>query len=96
MGNIQYCNLYGTSTEMRNDYFFKAKEWVNSFISLRDKSVGYKRANVTPYMHAMGYHISRFLEDYQTIKLFTGQGVEKNYMARAIVLKKSNWDAFKA
>ena len=47
-------------------------------------------------MHAMGYHISRFLEDYQTIKLFTGQGVEKNYMARAIVLKKSNWDAFKA
>ena len=83
------------STEMRNDYFCKAKEWVNLFISLRDKRLGYKRANVTPYMHAMVYHIPRFLEDYQTIKLFTGQGVEKNNdMARAIVLKKSNnWDA---
>ena len=45
-------------------------------------------------MHAMVYHIPRFLEDYQTIKLFTGQGVEKNNdMARAIVLRKSNnWD----
>ena len=48
--------------------------------------MGYKRANVTPYMHAMVYHIPRFLEDYQTIKLFTGQGVEKNNdMARAIL-----------
>ena len=97
----KFGELYSTvtctepSTEMRNDYFSKAKEWVNLFISLRDKRIGYKRANVTPYMHAMVYHIPRFLEDYQTIKLFTGQGVEKNNdMARAIVLRKSNnWDA---
>ena len=52
-------------------------------------------ANVTPYMHTMVYHIPKFLENYHTTKLFTGQGVEKNNdMARAIVLRKSNnWDA---
>ena len=68
---------------------------MGKFISLRDKRVGYKRANVTPYMHAMVYQIPRFPEGYQTIKLFTGQGVEKNNdMARAIVVRKSkNWDA---
>ncbi|XP_066016033.1 uncharacterized protein [Pocillopora verrucosa] len=83
------------STEMINDYFWKAKEWVNLFTSLGEKRHGYKRANVTPYMHAMVYHIPIFLQNYRTIKLFTGQGVEKNNdMARAIVHKKSNkWDA---
>ena len=83
------------STQMINDYFQKAKEWVNLFTSLRDKRIGYKRSNVTPYMHAMVYHIPIFLQNYKTIKLFTGQGVEKNNdMARAIVLRKSNnWDA---
>lgn len=40
------------STEIRNDYLSKAKEWVNLLISLRDKRVGYKRENVTPYIHA--------------------------------------------
>ena len=83
------------SIEMINDYFQKAREWVNLFTSLRDKRIGYKRANVTPYMHAMVYHIPTFLQNYKTIKLFTGQGVEKNNdMARAIVLRKSNkWNA---
>lgn len=52
---------------------------------------------MTPYMHAMVYHIPTFLQNYKTIKLFTGQGVEKkknNDMARAIVVRKSNkWNA---
>ena len=83
------------SREMIHNYFLKAREWVNLFISLKDKRVGYKRANITPYMHAMVYHIPVFLHNYKTIKLFTGQGVEKNNdMARATVLRKSNkWDA---
>ena len=83
------------STEMINKYFKKAKEWVNLFTSLKDKRVGYKRNNVTPYMYAMVYHNPIFLQNYKTIKLFTGQGVGKNNdMARTIVLRKSNkWDA---
>ena len=45
-------------------------------------------------MHAMVYHIPKFLEAYKTVKIFSGQGVEKNNdMARSIVLRKSNkWD----
>ncbi|CAB4029215.1 Hypothetical predicted protein [Paramuricea clavata] len=57
--------------------------------------IGYRRCNVTPYMHAMVYHLPKFLETYKTVKLFSGQGVEKNNdVARSIVLRKSNnWDA---
>lgn len=36
--------------EIRNDYFFKVKEWVNLLILLRDKRVGYKRENVIFYI----------------------------------------------
>ncbi|CAB4046238.1 Hypothetical predicted protein [Paramuricea clavata] len=43
----------------------------------------------------MVYHLPKFLETYKTVKLFSGQGVEKNNdVARSIVLRKSNnWDA---
>lgn len=58
-------------------YFLKSKSWVTSFTSLGDKRIEYKRVNVTPYMHAMVYHIPTFLQNYKTIKLFTGQGVGK-------------------
>ena len=46
-------------------------------------------------MHAMAYHLPKLLETYKTVKLFSGQGVEKNNdVARSIVLKKSNnWNA---
>ena len=48
-------------------------------------------ANVTPYMHAMVYHIPKSLEAYKTVKIFSGHRVEKNNdMARSIVLRKSN------
>lgn len=82
------------SDEMIADYFLKAKEWVNLFISLHGKVIGHKRANVTPYMHAMVYHIPKVFQMFKSIKIFTGQGVEKNNdVARSTVLKKSNkWD----
>ena len=79
------------SDEDMTAYFERAKGWVNLFTSLRDERIGYKRANVTPYMHAMVYHIPTFFEKYRAVKLFTGQGVEKNNgMARSIVLHKSD------
>jgi hypothetical protein len=82
------------SEEMVADYFLKAQEWVSLFISLHGKVIGHKRANVTPYMHAMVYHVPNFLQMFKSVKLFTGQGVEKNNdVARSIVLRKSNkWD----
>lgn len=83
------------SEEMMTDYHNKAKEWINLFISLREKVNGYKKSKVTPYMHIMVYHIPKFFESYKTVKIFTGQGVEKNNdVARSITLHKSNkWDS---
>jgi hypothetical protein len=45
-------------------------------------------------MHAMVYHVPNFLKMFKSVKLFTGQGVEKNNdVARSTVLRKSNkWD----
>ena len=76
-------------------FFEKAKSWVNLFISLRDKRKGYERARITPYIHAMVFHIPKFFRTHKSVKIFTGQGVEKNNdYARNIVLYKSNkWDA---
>ena len=72
-------------------YFTKAKNWINLFTSLRDVRLGYKRAAVTPYMHSLVYHIPIFLKNFKSVKLFTGQGVEKNNdVARNVVLHKSN------
>jgi hypothetical protein len=72
------------------DYFDKAQEWVKLFVSLRDKAIGYKKANMAPYM--LWFTMFRFSpQKFKTVKLFTGQGVEKNNdVARTIVLRKSN------
>ncbi len=72
------------SSEMINGYFEKAQEWINLFLSPR--AMGYKKANITPYMHAMMYHAPQFFEAFRTI---TGQGVERNNdIARTTVLHK--------
>jgi hypothetical protein len=79
------------SEEMIADYFHKAQEWVKLFVSLRDKAIGYKKANVTPYIQAMVYHVPIFFQKFKTVKIFTGQGVEKNNdVAITTVLRKSN------
>ena len=42
-------------------------------------------------MHSIVYHIPIFLRKFKSVKLFTGQGVEKNNdMARNLVLHNSN------
>ncbi len=72
------------------DFWEKAKEWVNQFTSLAGQREGYEHSRVTPYMHIMVAHIPWFLQMYKTVKMFTGQGVEKNNdVARSIVLRKS-------
>ena len=79
------------SPDTVDQYFLKAKNWINLFTALKDKHLGYKRADVTPYVHSLVYHIPIFLKNFKSIKLFTGQGVEKNNdMARNVVLHKSN------
>ena len=76
---------------MVTSYFNMATCWVKKFTSLGDKLHGYKRSSVTPYMHCMVFDIPVFMGKYNSIKLFTGQGVEKNNdVARKVELFKSN------
>ena len=46
------------------------------------------------YMQAMVYYIPKLFQMFKSVKVFTGQGVEKiNDVARSTVLRKSNkWD----
>ena len=77
------------------EFWLKAKQWVNDFVSLTRLREGYERKRVTPYMHIMVAHIPWFFKMYKAVKIFTGQGVERNNdVARSTVLRKSNkWDS---
>ena len=69
----------------------EVQDWINTFVSLRGHRVGYERKRVTPYMHILFAHVPHFLASFQSLKIFTGQGVEKNNdTARSAVLHKSN------
>ncbi|XP_048587411.1 uncharacterized protein LOC125570187 [Nematostella vectensis] len=75
----------------------KAKAWIELFSKLGAKRVGYGNARVTPYMHAVPYHIPQFILSHGPIIQFSGQGVEKNNDdAKRIYYQKSNkWDVAK-
>jgi hypothetical protein len=70
------------SEEIIRTYFCKAQEWINLFVKLGDKWFGYTTSKVTPYMHAMIYHVLTFLKTYRTVKIFSGQGVQKTMMSQ--------------
>ena len=55
--------------------------------------MGDEKAQITPYIHILLYHVPRFIKDDTSLKSFTGQGIEKIldvYVVRAIYHNKSN------
>ena len=55
--------------------------------------IGYRNARVTPYIHALVDDVPIFLRDYNSLKQFTDQGVEKNNAdAKRIFYQKSKRD----
>ena len=48
--------------------------WVELFTSLAGVCDGYAKANVTPYMHAIVYHVQHSMRMHSGVKRFTGQG----------------------
>lgn len=53
--------------------------------------MGFEKARVTPYMHILLYHVPMFLKQDKSIKIFTGQGIEKiNDVVRSVYHTKSN------
>lgn len=80
-----------------NLFSFKVTAWVTLVQSLGGKLEGYCKADITPYIHSMAYHVPQFMKKHKGMKKFSGQGVEKlNDVCRRIHLQKSNkWDAAK-
>lgn len=73
------------------DFFIRAKEWINCFLQLYGKRKGYAKSKVTPYMPIMVAHIHSFFELYHSVKIFNSQEVDRNNnMARGVILQKFN------
>lgn len=74
--------------------YMQACEWVNLFLSLKDKDEGYSKSNITPYIHLLVYHVPKLLggdSGFNSFKSFIGQGVEKtNDVVRSIYHQKCN------
>lgn len=69
----------------------KKEDWIQLFLAIGRKVIGYEKAFITPYLHILVYHLPRFLNGEIPFKAFTGQGVEKvNNVVRAIHHNKSN------
>ena len=66
------------------------------FLSLGGVEEGYGKANITPYIHMMCYHVPFFLAS-TGLKCFTGQGVEKtnDVIRRLYHLKSNKYDSCK-
>ena len=71
--------------------FEKAKNWVNDFLSLGDKRKGFKKSNVTPYMHALLYHVPAVIKNHGPLKNYSCQTIEKlNDVVKRVTLGKCN------
>lgn len=80
---VDFKKLYSFLTSAHPDttkleeYFQDAKKWIDTFVSLSHSRHLYKRSNITPYMHIMVYHVPEFIEKYKSLKMFSGQSLEK-------------------
>lgn len=62
-----------------------------TYLSLGGEVCGFEKLSITPYLHILMYHVPKLLKFENSLKSFTGQGVEKNNdIVRAIYHNKSN------
>ena len=59
------------TTAAIEQYETRAKQWGRDFVGV------YHSTNVTPYIHAMMYHVGEFMSIHGSIVPFTQQGLEK-------------------
>ena len=65
-------SLSAASSEINKEQIHqKSKSFLDLFLNL------YQTKHVTPYMHALTWHVPEFIELYGTISIFTQQGLEK-------------------
>lgn len=71
-----YENELTLSAPLVYDFYsnIQIKEWINNFTNLGEKRTGYRKEQVTVYMHAAAYHIPQMVAKNDNIKQFSGQG----------------------
>ena len=87
--------IYKSSLDLISRLYFcfvaSVCDWVNLFLTLKDKENGYSKANITLYIHLLVYHVPKYVQSDDDMKVFTGQGVEKtNDVLCSIYHKKCN------
>lgn len=61
-----------------NDLQEKAKNWATLMTSMAGSGVGYLHETIiTPYMHALVFHVPTMIRMHGSLRQFSGQGVEK-------------------
>lgn len=86
-----YDNLRKLQPSSVTEFQQNAQAWVRNFCELGNHQAGYGQARVTPYMHALVYHVPEIAKQHGSVQQFSGHGVEKfNDMARRIHHEKSN------
>lgn len=66
-------SLIGCWTPDPNDISIKAKEWIETFLSLSSVADGYQKENVTPYMHVLAIHVPGMIAKHRNMKQFSCQ-----------------------
>ena len=67
------------------------QNWLQTFVSLKGKRVIHERKRVASHMHVPFAHVPFFFSTNKCLKIFTGQGVEKNNdTSQNVVHQKSN------
>jgi len=86
-----FISAWSPAQQNPSEFHLKASAWVKLFTSLNGKVNEFERKRATPYMHILVAHVPHFLKLYKSIKVFTGQGVEKNNDV-AILHKSNKWN----
>ncbi|KAL5471209.1 hypothetical protein EMCRGX_G029300 [Ephydatia muelleri] len=86
------CHEWTSLTGESKRKVLKAKQWVQLFLSIKEE--GHQKKYVTPYTHAMVYHVPNIIRQYGNLKQFSCQGVEKhNDDAKRNYFSSNRWDA---
>ena len=73
---IQKCVTQKNAMSNPKTVFSRVQKWIKVYLSLGTRGrLGFSR--VTPYMHALLYHVPSFMRVYGSLAEFSGQGVEK-------------------
>lgn len=90
------------NTDMTDDgiteFETKALNWGKQMVDMSGSGPGYKHTVIiTPYMHILIHHIPYMLRRHGSLRIFSGQGVEKKNddFRRYFHRKINRWDAAK-